>query len=161
MFSCHCLSHCFLLVRSCFLITLIKCLRGQKSQRLLFEGSKCICHCHCLCLCLCLFVGQVMFSHHSDEMSQRSKVSEIALWRCSLNVFIIFIAIVFVSVFVFVFLFVFVFVVVFLLVRSCFLMTPIRFARLWVWSGRLEGFESNTANMPEQCSEWQVSEWPR
>ena len=71
--------------------SLIKCLIDQKSQRPLFEGSKCICHCHCLCLCLCgcLFVGQVMFSHHSDQMSQRSKVSKIALWRCSLNVFVI------------------------------------------------------------------------
>ena len=28
----------FLLVRSCFLIALIKCLKGQKSQRLLLEG---------------------------------------------------------------------------------------------------------------------------
>ena len=28
----------FLLVRSCFLIALIKCLKGQKYQRLLFEG---------------------------------------------------------------------------------------------------------------------------
>ena len=28
----------FLLVRSCFLIALIKFLKGQKSQRLLFEG---------------------------------------------------------------------------------------------------------------------------
>ena len=44
-------------------------------------------------------------------------------------------------VFVFVFLFVFVFVVVFLLVRSCFLKTPISFARLGFG---LEGFESNT-----------------
>ena len=68
-------------------------------------------------------------------MSQRSKVSEIALWRCSLNVFVIFIVI------VFVFVFVFVFVVVFLLVRSCFLKTPISFARLGFG---LEGFESNT-----------------
>ena len=42
--------------------------------------SKCICH----CLCCCLFVGQVMFPHHSDQMSPRSKVSTIALWRCSL-----------------------------------------------------------------------------
>ena len=43
--------------------------------------SKCICHCLCHCLCLrrCLFVGQVMFSHHSDQMSQRSKVSKVAL----------------------------------------------------------------------------------
>ena len=122
---------------------------------------KCICHCHCLSICLCirsyLFVGQVMFSHHSDQMSQRSKVSKIALWRCSLNVFVIVFVFVFVIVFllvrscffhhsdqmsqrstvskidvivfVIVFVFVFVFVVVFLLVRSCFSMTPISFAR--------------------------------
>ena len=44
-------------------------------------------------------------------MSQRSQVSRIALWRCSLNVFVI--VIVFVPVFVF--------VIVFLLVRSCLL----------------------------------------
>ena len=92
--------------------------------------SKCICHylchCHCLCVCVCLrcclFVGQVRFSHHSDQMSQRSEVSKIALWRCSLNVFV------FVTVFVFVF--VSVFVVVFLVVRSCFLIISISFARL-------------------------------
>ena len=63
-------------------------------------------------------LGQVMFCYHSDQMSQRSKVSKIALWRCSLNVFVI--------VFVIVFVFVFVFVVVFLLVRSCFLITLIK-----------------------------------
>ena len=34
--------------------------------------SKCICHSHCLSHCF--FVGQVMFSHHSDQMSQRSQV---------------------------------------------------------------------------------------
>ena len=49
-----------------------------------------------------------MFPHHSDQMSQRWKVSKIALWRCSLNVFVI------------VFVFVFVFVVVFWLVRLYF-----------------------------------------
>ena len=61
----------------------------------------------CICLRRCLFVGQIMFSHHSDQMSQRSKVS---------NVFVI----------VFVIVFVFVFVVVFLLVRSCFLITLLK-----------------------------------
>ena len=45
------------------------------------------CHCHCVCLRCCLFVGQVMFPHHSDQMSQSSKVSNIALWRCYLNIF--------------------------------------------------------------------------
>ena len=43
--------------------------------------SKCIflCHCLCLCLCHCLFFGPVMSSHHSDQMSQRSQVSGVAL----------------------------------------------------------------------------------
>ena len=47
------------------------------------------------------------------------------------------------------FVFVFVLVVVFWSgqVRSCFLMTPIGFAR---FRFGLEGFESRTANMPEQ-----------
>ena len=51
------------------------------------ELSKCLCHClclclcHCLCLCICLchFFGHVMSSHHSDQMSQRSQVSWVAL----------------------------------------------------------------------------------
>ena len=107
------LSDMFLLVFSKYIW--LTCCLWDRSLKVF---SKCICHCHCLCLCLChyLFVGHVMFSHHSDYMSQRSKLSKIALWRCSLNVFVI--------------VFVFVFVVVFfLLVRSCFRMTPINFAR--------------------------------
>ena len=83
-----------------------------------------------------------MFSHHSDEMFQRSKVSKIALWRCFVNVLVIFIVI----------FFVFVFVVVFLLVRSCFLMTPIRFARLGVWSGRL-WIQHNDINVSKWVSD--------
>ena len=59
-----------------------------------------------------------MFPHHSDQMSQSSKVSNIALWRCSLNVYVI--------VFVIVIVIVVVFVVVFLLVRSCFLIALIK-----------------------------------
>ena len=35
------------------------------------------------------FFGQVISPHHSDQMSQRTQVSRIALWRCSLNVFVI------------------------------------------------------------------------
>ena len=42
----------------------------------------------------------VVSSHHSEQMSQRSQVSRIALRRCSQNVFV------FVIVFVFVFVFV-------------------------------------------------------
>ena len=84
------------------------------------ELSKCICLSHCLCLCICLchclFFGQVMSPHHSDQMSQRSQVSRIALWWSSLNVFV--------SVIVFVF--VFVFVIVFFLVRSCLLISLIK-----------------------------------
>ena len=43
--------------------------------------------------------GQVMSPHHSDKMPQRSQVSGVALWRCSLNRFVF----VFVSGFVIVF----------------------------------------------------------
>ena len=50
----------------------------------------------CLCLylfpCHCLFVGQVISTHHFDQMSQRSKASQMNLWRCSLNVFVFVIA---------------------------------------------------------------------
>ena len=71
-----------------------------------------------------VFVFPIVFcwSGHvfSDQMSQRSKVQKIVFWRCSLNVF------------------------VFLLVRWCFVMTPISFVRFFVWSGRPKGFESNT-----------------
>ena len=85
----------------------------DRSLKVLFE---CICLCHCLCLCIChchcLFYGQVMSHHHSDQMSQRSQVPRTALWRCSLNVFVIVI--------------VFVFVIVFFLVRSCLLITLIK-----------------------------------
>ena len=55
-----------------------------------------------LSLSLCLY-GQVMSTHHSDQMSQRSQVSRIALWWSSLNVFVS------ATVFVFVFVFVIVF----------------------------------------------------
>ena len=47
-----------------------------------------------------------MSHHHSDQMSQRSQVSGIALLRCSLNVFVF--VMVIVSVFVFVFVIVFI-----------------------------------------------------
>ena len=44
-----------------------------------------------------------MSSHHSEQMSQRSQVSRIALRRCFKNVFVFVIVIVIVFVFVFVF----------------------------------------------------------
>ena len=50
----------FLLVKSCLLISLVKCLIGHKSL------PKCIWHFHCLCL----FFGQGRSHHHSDHMSQ-------------------------------------------------------------------------------------------
>ena len=34
--------------------------------------------------------GQVLPPHHADQMSQRSKMFRIAIWRCSLNVFVFF-----------------------------------------------------------------------
>ena len=42
-----------------------------------------------LYLSLSIFFGHVMSSHHSEQMSQRSQVSRIALRRCSQNVFVI------------------------------------------------------------------------
>ena len=54
------------------------------------ELSKFICLCHCLCLCICLchclFFGQVMSPHHSDQMSQRSQVSRVALCMSKVKV---------------------------------------------------------------------------
>ena len=41
--------------------------------------------CHCHRLCYCLFVGHVMPFHHSDQMSQRSKVSWCALFKSVLG----------------------------------------------------------------------------
>ena len=93
-------------------IALVMCSLWMCSQNVFF----CYCLCLCICICHCIFVGHVMSCHHSDQMSQRSQVSRIALWRCSLNAFV----------FVIVFVFVFVFVSVFLLVRLCLLITLIK-----------------------------------
>ena len=41
-----------------------------------------------ICICIRIFVGHVMSPHHSDQLSQKSQVSRIALWRCYLNVFV-------------------------------------------------------------------------
>ena len=57
-----------------------------------------------LYLSLSIFFGHFMCSHYSEQISQRSQVSGIALRRCSQNVFV------FVFFFVIVFVFVFVFV---------------------------------------------------
>ena len=69
----------------------------------------------------CQNVCQVTFPHHSDQVSQRSQVSRIALWWSSLNVFV--------SVSVFVFVFVIVSTSVYFLNR----LTP----HAWVSSWRL------------------------
>ena len=143
------LSLSFFLVRACLLITLIKCLKGHKSLGLLFEHALKMSFSSSLSLSLYLyfslsFFGQVMSPHHSDQMSQRSQVSRIALWWCSLNVFVFVISLSLylslsqvsrialwrcslnVFVFVIVFVFVYVFVIVFFLVRSCLLITLIK-----------------------------------
>ena len=48
-----------------------------------------------------ILLVMVMFSHHSDHISQRSKISKVALCRCSLNVFVIVIVLLFVLLIVF------------------------------------------------------------
>ena len=87
-----------------------------RSWRLSVVNSKCVsisCMCHCLLIVFVFVLScQVMSPHHSNQMSPRSQVYRIALWRCSLNVIV--------------FLFVFYIVFVFLLVRSCFLITLIK-----------------------------------
>ena len=40
----------------------------------------CYCLCNCLCLWQCLFAGQVMSPHHSEQMSEGSKVFQSAPW---------------------------------------------------------------------------------
>ena len=74
------------------------------------------CLCLCICLCHCIFLGQVMSTNRPDQTSKRTQVSRIALWRCSLNVFVI----------VIVFVCLFVFVIAFLLVSSCLLIILIK-----------------------------------
>ena len=76
-----------------------------------------------LSLVFVIFFGHVMSSHHSEQMSQRSQVSRIALRRCSQNVFV----------------FVFVFVNVILLVRSCPLITLIKCLKGHKSPGSLSG----------------------
>ena len=77
-----------------------------------------------------------MFSYHSDQMSQRSQVSRIALWGCSLNVFVI----------VYVFVIVFVYFIVFLLVRLCLLITPIKCLKVHKFLGMLSGSVCNNGH---------------
>ena len=48
-----------------------------------------------LYLSLSIFFGHVKSSHHSEQMSQRSQVSSIALRGCSQNVFVFVIVFVF------------------------------------------------------------------
>ena len=75
------------------------CLECHKYLRLLFGDVLsifvfchflciCICHCLCFCHCHCLFVGQVLFPHHSDQMSQRLQVSRVGILMCLLNIFV-------------------------------------------------------------------------
>ena len=78
---CLSLSLYFLLVTSCLLINLSKCLKDHKSLR-----WRCS-----LKVFVFVFFGQVMFFYYTDQMSQRSQISKIALWRCSLNVFVFFV----------------------------------------------------------------------
>ena len=80
--------------------------------------------CSLMYLSLYFFFGHVMSSHYSEQMSQRSQVSRMALSRGSQNVFVFVIVFVFVFVFVFVcvcncsYLFIPVFVFLFVFVLS-------------------------------------------
>ena len=118
----------FLLVRSCFLITLIKCPNGQKAQSSLFGGI--------LKIYLSLSLSLSLFFCWSGHVSS-PLWSNVSMVKSSLNVFFIIIV------------FVFVFVVVFLLVRSCSCMTPKNFAR---FRFGMEGWKA--LNPTQSVSEW-------
>ena len=87
----------FLLVGSCFLITLIKCL----NDRSLKVFSKCICHCFCLCCCIFLVRSCFLISLINVLMVKGLKDRYLKVW-CSLYVFVIVIVSVFVLVMFFV-----------------------------------------------------------
>ena len=108
-----------------------------------------------------------MFSHHSDQMFQWSKFPTIALWRCSLNVFVI------------VFVFVFVVCRCLFVGQVMFSHDPHQFCKVSVWSVRPEGFESNTMGesvnnqgrpraaraakkwQQQKQIQWQSNQWPQ
>ena len=100
------------------------------------------------CLCHCLFIGQVMSPHHSDQMSQGSQVSWVALWRFSQNVFVIVIV------------FVVVIVIDFLLVRSCLLITLIRCVKGHKSLGKLSGSISNNGHLLTHLLTYSVTRSP-
>merc|ERR1712055_518696 len=93
------------LVMSCLLIIFNKCLKGHKYLGWLLRGvlkmSLSLSLSLSLYLSLSIFFGHVMFSHHPEQMSQRSQVSRMALRRGSQNVFVF--VFVYLSIFVFVF----------------------------------------------------------
>ena len=51
----------------------------KKHKKYLFFTKKMLIFWLYICLCRCLFVGQVMFSHHSEQTSQRSQMSKMSL----------------------------------------------------------------------------------
>ena len=65
-----------------------QCLKCHKSLGLLLWGVLWLCPCICLCICLCNFFLVMSCLLITEQMSQRSQVSRIALRRCSQNVFV-------------------------------------------------------------------------
>ena len=89
-----------------------------------------------------------MSPHYSDPISQRSQISieyRVALWICSLNVFV----------FVIFFVFVFIFVIAFLLVRSYPLITLIKCLKGHKSLGSLCSVLKSKGWLTDSVSEWQ------
>ena len=122
-FSLSC--HCLFLVCLCLLTIMFKCFKGHKYIGSLYGGALWMYLSLSLSLSLYLslslsmslslslwlsFFGQVMSPHHSDQMSQRSQDSRIALWWSSIIAFV----------------FVFVYAIVCFMVMSCLLVTLIK-----------------------------------
>ena len=75
-----------LLVMSCLLITLAKCLKSSKVSMIGHWRSSLNVFVFVIVF-IFVFVGHVMSPHQSDQIFQRSRVSRIGPWSCSLNVF--------------------------------------------------------------------------
>ena len=87
--NCECCPQCYSLLPGpyyCYVLRFSIVKKKSTISRLLLDWRcHCLCHCllHwaciriciCLCHCRCIFVGQIMFSYYSDQMSQRSQFS--------------------------------------------------------------------------------------
>ena len=76
--NCECCPQCYSLLPGPYYCYVCHCLLHWACIRI----------CICLCHCRCIFVGQIMFSYYSDQMSQRSQFSITAV---RLHIYLVFV----------------------------------------------------------------------